>query len=85
MTCRYWYNLSRYAARARCAITGEFCQNSTCPVDFGPWGAWRAVVGQMVERMEWIDDCDEWQVAWAISTYLRQWIRSDLDAVGWSP
>ena len=82
MTCLYWYNLSRYADRARCAITGEFCQNSTCPVNFGPWGAWRAFVGQF-EEQPW-----GWAIRVPVELSPCYYVvpgREDTDAVGWSP
>ena len=54
-----------------------------CPVCFGPWGAWRAVLGQIVPV------CDEWgfllagqptRIA-ALSPASYDYFR----AVGWSP
>ena len=61
----------------------EFLFPEECPTYFGPWGAWRAVLGQIVPV------CDEWgfllagqptRIA-ALSPASYDYFR----AVGWSP
>jgi hypothetical protein len=32
-----------------CARYNVVCPGDQCPVDFGPWGAWRAFAGQLYD------------------------------------
>lgn len=79
--CMGWIALGMSARRHRCP--------EDCPVDFGPWGAWRAAVdNRMAVAFLFLWCATEVGDAWAALQYdriIRCAVPKLLEPVGWSP
>ena len=56
-----------------------------CPYDLGPWGAWRAVLGEVSDATNTIHFCGHPIADDLLRTFLKVGTKLCLDAVGWSP
>lgn len=96
MTCPHigpWFRIGgRRPIRQQCGLTKRACRPlDACPAEMGEWGAWRAVVNEIVwagviDRATSSDPHDLFTyLVWRVFGDGEIWCKDHFNAVGWSP